>query len=103
MDKAELLKVLDMSETKQYQWCLYNAGLNGNYESVAGLAFRLRDEADADGNLIQGLREVHEYCDRGVDRIYSHTIRGTMSWFVRIAKPIHWIISALIAKGEQDG
>ncbi|KKL59274.1 hypothetical protein LCGC14_2216960, partial [marine sediment metagenome] len=65
----------------------------------ADLAFRLRDELIA-GDLFKGMLKVRQYCDKGGNRMYAHTMKGAKSWFIAIAKPIHWIIAALIAKGE---
>ena len=46
----ELLSVLDMTNEEQYKWCIkqglvqIECGICGIYESLADIAFRMRDE-----------------------------------------------------------
>lgn len=106
---TELLKVLDMSEDEQWKFITNQplgiiSGLmafdwnepENRRVILADLAFRLRDE-----NLYkhsESLQMVHEYVDYGGNRMYSSTPAGALSWFCFSAKPIHWIITALVAK-----
>lgn len=89
----ELLAVLDMPTVgNQIGWCLKNAGMKGT-ESLADLAFRLRDEVRYLGNK----KDKYFFEARAiVCRKSSATVAGI--WFSRDAQPIHWIIAALIAK-----
>ena len=92
----ELLKVLDMTARQQAEWvCFYTDIHTG--ESLADLAFRMRDEVDV-VNLHDALVKVHDYCDRGADRMYVNNYNGAINWFIHLAPPIHWIIAALLAK-----
>ena len=97
----DLLKILDMSEDEQDRWCALNTDRK-SHESLADLAFRLRNEVIA-GGLFRKMITIHEYCDKGCNKMYSHTMAGAQSWFIAQAKPIHWIIAALIAKDKEDG
>lgn len=98
MDKTELLKVLDMSEANQIEWLIMNT-LFYKYsqeESLADLAFRLRDEVSRKGFDFQKLlNKVRIDSDSGYEGAVN-----SIFWICHIAKPIHWIIAALIAKGE---
>lgn len=87
MTKQELLAVLDLPEEKHEYWCLVNADMRG-VESLADMAFRLRDEAVKQnrGNDWQKAKVC----------VWLHLGR-TMIWD-NYAKPIHFIIAALIAK-----
>lgn len=99
-------------ERKQIEWLCANniirhkkrpetfigdAASNELKESLADLAFRLRDEAETN-YLPEATCLVHEYVDVGVNKMYSHNFNGARSWFCFLARPIHWIIAALIAK-----
>lgn len=108
MDTKKLLKVLDLSEEEQMQWLLDNSITDGSLAvsqvsskivgrwiniELADLAFRLRDEAvgkDWVGWQI------------GSARVWNVTHKSDYNpgKFGNRAKPIHWIIAALIAKGE---
>lgn len=99
MDKIkELLAVLDLPEEEQLKglkpfiprgdW----AAVYWNYHfSLADLAFRLRDEADRT-NFHNGIYEVQKYLKK--------EDWATAYWGEIFAKPIHWIIAALIAKAS---
>ncbi len=94
----ELLKLLDMSEDEQKEWCVLYTNMrlyefpDTFAESLADLAFRLRDEA------------VVKYGDlvwhKAVVKICGYMWKET-AWFKNYGKPIHWIIAALIAKGDK--
>ena len=97
----DLLLVLGMSEDEQSYWTAENTDRRvrgGSYESLADLAFRLRDEV---------LKE-HSGCERyheAIEDIYKYReIRkqGTSlyAWTAYQLKPIDMIIAALIAKQE---
>lgn len=108
---SDLLKVLDMTEEEQITW-LAGEGvvkLTGKVgqmipvESLADLAFRLRDEARAD------LRGEIDF-RKGMAKVYytvhklpenSVAVFSIYIWFVEEAKPIHWIVAALIAKESE--
>ncbi len=104
MDRADLLKVLDTSEAEQYQWCIYHAGLNPPYESLPGLAFRLRDEVKLSIRILYLV--MHPDTDElklatmWWEDLDFDTEIELYNWWINKAKPIHWIIAVLIAKGE---
>ena len=106
MKKEDLLKVLDMSEDEQLVWTLKIGHGDRHFnESFADLAFRLRDEAvNETNNFIQGRLDVYQrhIQNQGINQglMVSDAIDDVDVWFVSCAKPIHWIIAALIAKGE---
>jgi hypothetical protein len=91
MSKDELLKYLDMNEDERVDW-LWNRDILKPNESLADLAFRLRDEVVKESHRAfhDAVYEVMEYC--GDDSWAS------AYWGMALAKPIHWIIAALIAK-----
>ena len=94
----KLLKILDMTEEEQYRWAV---GKYSKYlarypqSSLADLAFRLRDEAMSSSNLRKALLDVHQKAEGPQNREQDYGF-----WFLR-AKPIHWIIAALIAKENE--
>jgi len=85
----EILKVLDMKSEKEQEDWLWDRKLIHEDESLASLAFRLRDEA-----------EPHEF-DLGLYEVYLYLKIADVAfgfWARAYCKPIHWIIAALIAK-----
>ena len=110
MTKDKLLAVLDMSEDEQYYWCAeYFKDIFAG--SLACLAFRLRDEVKgSEGHeaVNIGQRVVSDYVFNlpGNRPTYEQSVKNARfeedykSWYADQAKPIHWIIAALIAKGE---
>jgi len=104
----DLLKVLDMSEDEQYYWvCQFHAKYHfkislfpDNHEEMrkelADLAFRLRDEAVAKNHA-----DFHNAIYNIMVKVEGDNKWATAFWGECLAKPIHWIIAALIAK-EQD-
>lgn len=94
---SKLLKVLDMNAKEQRAWLLINVFHERMpRESNADLAFRLRDEVC--GEVVHfAERFKHEMAMRTV---YEHSKdKGEfLLWLLADAKPIHWIIAALIAK-----
>lgn len=113
---GELLKVLDLPEDKQIDWLIQHNFINystheGLYEdatpikipfqSLADLAFRLRDER------VRATPYSNRYAyDNALELVYRHEREsrkeGTdkAGWGRDWSQPIHWIIAALIAKGE---
>lgn len=108
MNEKELLAVLDMSEDEQWVWCVKNGKAVGKVagESLADLAFRLRDEVLNSKNLND------DYWDVGINAVANYVTKDQVwkvvsgvdvcNWSLYFAKPIHWIIAALIAKGKDN-
>ena len=98
MNEQELLAVLDMSEAEQSVWT--EAPEHGNRqmgESLADLAFRLRDEVVAKSHA-----DFHEAIYDVMVKVEGNDNWATAFWGECIAKPIHWIIAALIAKDKEN-
>ena len=91
MTEQELLAVLDMSEDEQDKWCEENVDMQFG-ESLAELAFRLRDET-------KSKVEFH-HCFAKVCKHIDPHIMNYAGYGLCTCKPIHWIIAALIAKGK---
>ena len=106
MNKEELLEVLDMSKDKQWEWICKNHFVWSEWDHnwyygkqiiccIADLAFRLRDEA---------VKANHRAFHDGIYEVMLHVVGNdnlaTAFWGEEYAKPIHWIIAALIAKGD---
>ncbi len=119
MDKTDLLKVLDMSEDEQITWFyrrpepeLHNIVLvspKARFKEyrLADLAFRLRDEV-RDKTELANAKEVvwGEWCritweQRKANGETKKHVRIHKFWLER-SEPIHWIIAAIVAKGEQE-
>jgi len=118
MTEEELLSVLDMSKDEQIVWTkqycekekidntriIPHPDLGEDYEiegSLADLAFRLRDEVVKDIDIpleiwASALRKVF------LTEFKSGSKITILSLFINCAKPIHWIIAALIAKEKED-
>ena len=97
MTEQELLAVLDMSEEKQYYWCAeYFKDIFAG--SLACLAFRLRDEAD-DTRMHNAMYLVQQSMSKTSSTPQPEDY-ATAFWGLYHAKPIHWVIASLIAKGE---
>jgi hypothetical protein len=107
---GKLLKVLDHSEDQQKIFLVVNdvikteKGEKGEVvlcESLADLAFRLRDEMvkREDGNWCEAEMQVYDYL--GAEKTYDC---GLDTYFVMYAQPVYWIIAALIAQemGKKD-
>ena len=110
MTEQELLAVLDMSEDEQQIWlikkevmvgavlqCKGGSELPCPSESLADLAFRLRDEVVAKSHA-----DFHEAIYDIMVKVEGNDNWATAFWGECIAKPIHWIIAALIAKDKDD-
>jgi hypothetical protein len=102
--KEELLKVLDMSELKQNGWCLENTDMKAT-ESLADLAFRLRDEAieikEIKDDVILSLpwlRACYLIVNGKLDSCANVSLGEEAEHTILKRKPIYWIIAALIAK-----
>ncbi|KKN71398.1 hypothetical protein LCGC14_0421200 [marine sediment metagenome] len=98
MSKTEkLLKVLDLPEEEQERWVFENVSSYQNLcgeKSLADLAFRLRDKVISSEN---GTRKW--VC--GMFDVYMKMTGSKLlnwKWGYVEAKPIHWIVAALIAK-----
>lgn len=68
---------------------------NGLSESLADLAFRLRDEAVAKNHA-----DFHEGIYDVMVKVEGNDNWATAFWGECLAKPIHWVIASLIAKGK---
>ncbi len=101
------LKVLDMSEEEQLEWLIEKGITDGSLArsqvthkivsrwiriEFADLAFRFRDEAISNPYLHDAMIDVHQAVEGPQDRKMNFIF-----WSMR-AKPIHWILAALIAK-----
>ena len=82
------------------QWVEENCDLSrGAYEeieiSIEELAFRQRKEGLGCSYWQEALLDVHQEVEGPQDRKQDYGF-----WFLR-AKPIHWILAALLAKGDE--
>lgn len=103
MDNAKiekLLKILNLSEESQKIWLVaagimkISEGEKGETileESLADLAFRLRDKLDSSRYGLRSLELVKSRVDSGEEISF-------WTWWIFEAQPIHWIIAALIAQ-----
>lgn len=70
-------------------------------ESLADLAFRLRDEVENIDDMLSAIYKVQRRLKKNNKESkligYAEAV-----WFAFYAKPIHWIIAALIAKGKSN-
>lgn len=103
----ELLAVLGVSEDEQWGFLCSQKRIQeicGNQLDVfcqkkykrrvlADLAFRLRDETV----YLRKIEIVFEHCE-GKIRNHRNPSQKYFIWWIEQAKPIHWIIAALIAK-----
>ncbi len=93
-----------MPKDKQWEWCVKNVKAAG--ESLADLAFRLRDEVvnndlkNETGWWCEAEYEVFLYL--GYPEEEEEDI-GLDTWCCMYAEPIHWILAALIAKELAKG
>lgn len=91
--ESELLAVLAMPEKKQRAWLLANYfHQRMPRESTAELTFRLRDEAMSNHKFYSAMLDVHQEVEGSADRSQDYVF-----WAMR-ARPIHWVIAALLAK-----
>ena len=122
----DLLKVLDMSEEEQLQWLIDKNITDGSLAisqvtneivphwiriELADLAFRLRDEVAKVKDLsdiFNPTKLTIAYFDAFMDICdyykypWSENKGDVYTWIMYCAKPIHWIIAALIAKDKKD-
>ena len=89
----ELLAVLDMPEEKQQMWLIYKQRIEPT-ESLADLAFKLRDEVI---KKYKGQFNPIDSWVRGIIKVCSKFDWFLYDWNI-LAQPIHWIIAALVAK-----
>lgn len=101
----DYLKLLDMTEQEQRKWLVLHHILKYKqpqpnqirWESLADLAFRLRDEAMKNDKTKKLLHDaLYE-----IQVKLGETDWATAWWGYAIARPIHWIAAALIAKGDE--
>ena len=102
----DYLKLLDMTEQEQRKWLVLHHILKYKqpqpnqirWESLADLAFRLRDEAvQLCISWEKAKEDVWVYvCHKKPDVEISY-----IGFWTNLAKPIHWIVAALIAKGDE--
>lgn len=111
MKTADLLKVLDLGSQEAQIKALYRLGYEyfvfrkcgrdgGKYEcregSLADLAFRLRDKVYKDSNIqLHDAMYLIQQKEGGEDL-------ATAFWGLYSARPIDWIIAALIALKGKD-
>ncbi len=112
-----LLLVLDMSEEEQFKWLCDKGITDGSLArsqvthkivtrwiriEFADLAFRLRDEAIMLKEFPYIAAEVYNHAhDYKPNKGEIHApITMMWIWFATHAKPVHWIIASLIAKGN---
>lgn len=89
----KLLAVLDMPEDEQDDWCRQNTMPYLWRDSLADLAFQLRDEAVVEypQEWQEGKRIVYESFTGHKTKLYD-------MWFANVAQSIHWIVASLITK-----
>ena len=102
--REELLKVLDMGEDEQHDWCARSPECRMGNESLPDLAFRLRDEVCKESygidNYRNALIEVYSEWDKK-QNLHAQTVVTFMAWLVAFIEPIDRIIAALITKENQ--
>ncbi len=104
MTEHELLAVLDMSEDEQFKWLMYNDIVTNEYVKcsrhliLADLAFRLRDEVCIN-RFSYGISKVQKHIGITEENLEISSWECAY-WGMILAKPIHWIIAALMAKGK---
>ena len=99
----KLLPGSSMSEEEQGKWLVLHHIIKYKqprpnqilWESLADLAFRLRDEADRKCYW-EAAREVWRHCYQGGIKISDLWTE----WWIENSQPIHWIAAALEAKKE---
>ena len=96
----ELLAVLDLPEGEQWIWVSEN--YKDKFWSLADLAFRLRDEA-ANMRYSKLVSAMEKVAMKSAKALTSYDMEGFNEWFAMVAKPIHWIIAALISKELAKG
>lgn len=108
MTKDELLAVLDLSEEEQWIWLrevYYNTAEHpDNYysDTLADLAFRLRDEAIKNNSdaWAKACWQIHQCDSLGeikYPNIYDTKVLMNSEYWVLTQKAIYWIITALLA------
>jgi hypothetical protein len=116
MTNEQLLKVLDLPEEEQQVWVSKNVLTDPDERqmfykggiSLAGLAFRMRDEVvDDSGQFNKAQFKVFLYLHEDKSWLQGRPF-GDQQAYCNIfwrekAKPIHWIVAVLIAKNEKGG
>ena len=119
MTTKQHLAVLNKTHEEQLKWCVDNAGLDIVGESLADLAFRLRDEVKDLPNfawskawhlVVAKVRYNYDWGDEELEKNWQEWTGSNDAvpdtpdreiFALYDSKPIHWIIAALIAKGEK--
>lgn len=98
MNKFDIKEFLDMSKASQFDWLVMNTNfyIYVRNESLADLAFRLRDKAMSSIYLYTAMLDVHQAVEGPQERAQDYVF-----WAMR-AKPIHWIAAALKAKENEQ-
>lgn len=102
MTNSELLKVLDLPEEEQWPWLWAEGIWTKAEESLADLAFRLRDEAYSYCNSEVWELAVTKVANRAFGDWLGYDLLNVQGTWICLAQPIHWIIAAVIAKGIAD-
>ena len=108
MTEKELKDVLDLPDSQQRLWLFIHIGKDTSSDrDLADLAFRLRDEAIKD-NITLWQRATDEiFLAAYKDNVWQEMHQferwpAVVYYFSHKAKPIHWIIAALIAKDKAN-
>ena len=74
---------------------------DGISESLADLAFRLRNEVDIDLFWVGMIQVMNKAATK--EQVYAGRgfVETNADWWWKYARPIHWIIAALIAKEQK--
>jgi hypothetical protein len=105
----EILKMLELPEEEQMNWLSRNTEISfkshlTGEESLADLAFRLRDEAwcgCSEGVWAAAITKVA----RQAFGDWIESVEQVQSSWICLTQPIHWIAAALIAqelKGQKE-
>ena len=90
--QEKILAVLDMSYDEQWEWLEKKYG-GGAFHSFETLAWTLRNKA-----VTKNHADFHEAIYDVMMKVEGCEKWATAFWGECIAKPIHWIIAALLAK-----
>ena len=104
MKRIQLLKVLDMDEDEQLLWVCsevlkdpFDPKAGSRVVHVAELAFKLRDKVKGSEGADAWVK-ASQVVFAHIHPEYSNNVYSVAAYFADKAKPIHWIIAALIAK-----
>ena len=104
MNKSEILNLHTLSEDEQIAWLIANKVVQPRRpecpyeprcgESLPEIAFRLRDE-------VSQVKYFHRVYSVAVDETEPPDMHVRI-WALYEAKPIHWIMAALLAKESES-